>query len=164
MYLYVTSMQNGKDAAYEAILRAHAVLTGSEVKIDRLSSGKPVVLFDGKRKGFVSVSHTDSVLAIAFSESETGIDLERKDRKVSARVSAGIADWTAKEAYGKYLGCGINREVLAKKIPDGLVDTYAIGEYVLSVASRDKNLDIINLTSNSSFDIISKETQRVYGG
>ncbi len=154
MIVYASIIGKDKTGAKNAILQAHGNRTGKSVTIDRLSGGKPVVLYNGKREGGVSVSHTDGLLVIAFSESEVGIDIERTDRQVSDKICKDIREWTRYEAYGKYLGTGISKKLLQSELPEGLIDSYTFGEYVISLASEDKKVDIINLTSQVAFDII----------
>lgn len=147
MLIYAIFIDGNKTDAQNAVLRAHGARTGKSVSIDRLSTGKPVVLYNGEREGYVSVSHTDGVLITAFSDEETGIDIERKDRKAPQKICKDIVEWTQFEAYGKYLGTGLTKSLFAKKPPEGLVYSFTWGEYVISVASEDKKVDIINLTS-----------------
>ena len=66
MVVYASDIGKDKTVAENAILQAHGNRTGKSVTIDRLSKGKPVVLYDGKREGCISVSHTDGLLVIAL--------------------------------------------------------------------------------------------------
>ena len=88
-----------------------------------------------------------SLLVIAFSDSEVGIDIERIDRRVSDKICKDIREWTRYEAYGKYLGTGISKKLLISELPEELIESYTFGDYVISLASEDKKVDIIKLTS-----------------
>lgn len=147
MVVYASDIGKDKTVAENAILQAHGNRTGKSVTIDRLSKGKPVVLYDGKREGCISVSHTDGLLVIAFSDSEVGIDIERIDRQVSDKICKDIREWTRYEAYGKYLGTGISKKLLKSELPEDLIESYTFEDYVISLASEDKKVDIIKLTS-----------------
>ncbi len=147
MIIYTAKIRDDKNAALEAILRAHGERTDKTVTLDRLSTGKPVVLYDGVRQNYVSLSHTCDTLIAAFSDKEVGVDIERKDRKVSRQICKGIVEWTKYEAYGKYLGCGITKKLLSLPLPEELILSLEIDGYAVSIASEDKKVDIINLTS-----------------
>lgn len=147
MIIYTAKITDDKNAALEAILKAQGERTGKAVTLDRLSTGKPVVLYNGVCEGFVSVSHTCDLIIAVFSDMQVGADIERKDRKVSQKICADIVEWTKYEAYGKYLGCGITKKLLSSPLPEELIFSFEIDGYVLSLASEDKKVDIIKLTS-----------------
>lgn len=145
MYLYITRFED-IDKAKEDILREYSKTCIGQVSIDRLANGKPVLLLDKKPIGDISISHTENVLIMAFSELKVGVDIERNDRKISQKLCDDIKKWTQIEAYGKYLGSGITKSLIKENIPQGLVESFFWEEYVVSVASEDKKLDIIKLT------------------
>lgn len=145
MYLYITLFDD-LDKAKAQVLEEYSRVCGKQATVDRLANGKPVLLLNKNREGDISFSHTENVLIAAISGSVVGVDIERKDRRISSNICKSIEEWTKKEAYGKYLGIGINRQILDKTIPEGLVDSFIWGDYVISLASYDKNVDIINLT------------------
>ena len=147
MLIYKADASVGLEIAKNAILKHYGNIIGKTVELGRLSSGKPVVLYDGKEEGYVSVSHTENVVLIAFCDSEVGIDIENSNRQTPKKICADITEWTQKEAYSKYLGTGLTREILNNSVPYGLVDSFIMDEYTVSVASADKKVDIISLTS-----------------
>lgn len=92
--------------------------------------------------GDISISHTGNIIAIAISDYKVGIDIERKNRKISKELIS-IENWTKKECYAKYLGCGITRELLNSVPPADLITTFIYGDFILSICSEDKTVDII---------------------
>ncbi|HEX7104906.1 MAG TPA: 4'-phosphopantetheinyl transferase superfamily protein [Acidothermaceae bacterium] len=106
-----------------------ARLGAGVARVETAESGQPVVL-GAARPAFVSLTHTDRLVAAAFATTRVGIDAEPLDRAPSrpslrARVcspaelrwldelpesqqSQGFLRlWTRKEAYGKAIGVGI---------------------------------------------------------
>lgn len=144
MYLYITTfddLQNAKNR----VLDEYAKTCKRHVSTDRLSNGKPVLLLDNKREGDISVSHTKNCLVVAISEEKVGIDIELKERHISPTICKNIKEWTQYEAYGKYLGTGISKELLNKELPEELITSFEWGDYIISLASNDKKVDIIKL-------------------
>ncbi len=90
---------------------------GITAPVLRGENGKPF-LADHSR--FFSVSHTDELTAVAFSDQEVGLDAERADEtrrydKILSALSPAeraeiksakdfFAHWTAKESYVKFRG------------------------------------------------------------
>ena len=111
-----------------------------------MSNGAPQLICGGKPDGYVSVSHTDGVLAVAFSDDKVGVDIERADRKVSPKVCKSIEHWTAIEAYAKWTGEGLSKDLLSQRLPKDIVSTREWGEYVVSVCSHCKSIEITELT------------------
>ncbi|MDE6614753.1 MAG: hypothetical protein K2K24_04510 [Clostridia bacterium] len=106
-------------------------------QLEYLPSGMPIIVKDGRQAGYVSISHTDDTLIMAFSDKPVGIDIESKNRKVSTKICGSIQEWTRREAYGKFLGVGINKEVLAEQLPDDKINTFFHGDYVVSMCSEE---------------------------
>ena len=136
--------------AKEEILKRH--FPCANYLIEYLPGGQPILTKDGKQSGYISISHTDDTLAIAFCDKPVGIDIERKSRKISSKVCESIEEWTRREAYGKYLGVGINKEILSIKLPDKIINTFYHGEYVVSVCSEEYNEGIETLIDNALFE------------
>ena len=83
----------------------------------RDENGRPVV-----SRGFVSISHSGDMVAVAISDTPVGIDMEEKTPRSDAlwkRVGAenGYPDWCRKEAYVKFLGEGFTAHPSTVKIP-----------------------------------------------
>ena len=87
---------------------------------------KPNLVCDGKQAGFISISHSDGTLAMAFSDKPVGIDIERKDRKIS--VCQNIEEWTKIEAYCKYTGEGLSKKAVSMKKKKAITGVVGIGE------------------------------------
>lgn len=99
---------------------------GGEIKIVRGEWGKPRLITP---KGwFYNLSHSDEFTVIALSDGETGVDIQKiretdlrlADRYFSKSEAEYVKNspdpqeaffevWTAKEAYLKALGAGLNR-------------------------------------------------------
>lgn len=112
-------------------------------------NGRPLLFKDGKQCKEISVSHTDDMLAIAFSDSKVGIDLERADRAINNRLCRSIEDWTRYEAYGKWLGTGVSRDLLAKQLPCDMLRTHSVRNFYLSVCDNTGADDIITIIDNN---------------
>jgi 4'-phosphopantetheinyl transferase len=89
-----------------------------ELLLQHLDSGKPYI----KEAKYLSISHSCNYIAIAFGETETGIDIERPQEKMLRLISRVLSDeenniflanpstkcacklWGAKESVLKYIG------------------------------------------------------------
>ncbi len=109
-------------------------------------NGKPNLVCDGKQAGFISISHSDGTLAMAFSDKPVGIDIERKDRKIS--VCQNIEEWTKIEAYCKYTGEGLSKKAVSMKLPEHLIKTFYSDEFVVSVCGEEEIDTIATLIDN----------------
>jgi len=101
-------------------------------RVEIAESGQPVVV-GARRPAFVSLTHTDRLVAAAFATTRVGVDAEPLDRATShpavrARVCSAselrwldklpksqqnqgfLRLWTRKEAYGKAIGVGLGFE------------------------------------------------------
>ena len=137
-----TDLQKAK----EKILSKYSEVKGNTYSIEYLPNGAPQLVVDSKQKGYVSISHTDGLLAMAFSDDKVGIDVERADRQVSANVCKSIEDWTRIEAYAKWMGKGLSKEILKGQIPQEIISTRIWRQYVISVCSHCHNVEIIELS------------------
>ena len=134
VYLFLTENTPGigTDEAVGVLAREYCLRTGCSVgdfTVARTERGKPY--FPNNPLLHFSVSHSGGIFACAFSDAELGIDIQeykkRTDeaercRKIAARffhrdeidaldadtVSAFYNIWTAKEAYVKLTGQGID--------------------------------------------------------
>ena len=131
--------------AKESILSRYSQVKGETYTIEYLPSGQPQLMADSVRKGCVSISHTDNLLAMAFCDDIVGIDVERADRQVSSKVCKNIEDWTKIEAYAKWTGRGLSKDVISGQIPQDMITTTTWGQYVISVCSHCQNVEIIYL-------------------
>jgi 4'-phosphopantetheinyl transferase len=103
-----------------------------EARVDTAESGQPVVV-GANRPAFVSLTHTDRLIAAAFAMARVGVDAEPLHRATShpalhARVCSVselrwlealpepqqnqgfLRLWTRKESYGKAIGVGLGFE------------------------------------------------------
>lgn len=110
-------------------------------QVETAASGQPIVV-GATEPAFVSLTHTDRLVAAALAGARVGIDAEPRDRVASqpalrARVCSAaelewlarqpderrdvefLRVWTRKEAYGKAIGVGIGYDLRATNfIPD----------------------------------------------
>ena len=106
--------------------------------------GKPYL--DGSTLQF-SLSHTKGAVCAVFSDGESGevgVDIERRDRRVSERIRERILSendllrlWVQKEAFLKRLGTGIADDLRGADTTL-MQDTEALccGEYLVGVSGR----------------------------
>lgn len=118
------------DTAIQRLLREH--FNVSNARILRTENGKPYV--DGCPL-FVSVSHTNDLLFLVFSDENVGLDIESLDRDVlcapiikkfhiTEREEITSAElflrhWTAKEATVKWLGGTLAKDLYKLDFTDG---------------------------------------------
>lgn len=136
-----TNLQQAK----QKVLDRYSQIKGEIFSIEYLPSGAPQLISQGMRRGYVSVSHTDGLLAIAFSDVNVGIDVERADRTVSPKICDGIERWTAIEAYAKWTGNGLSKDIIGQQLPADMIYTKLWREYVISVCSQCRNIEITEL-------------------
>ncbi|MDE5991314.1 MAG: hypothetical protein K2H36_07010 [Clostridia bacterium] len=136
MKVYIKERCADIQKAKTELLRAH-FCGDKNYEIRHLQSGRPILVCAQEEVGYISISHTDDTLIIAFADKPVGIDIERRSRKVSPKVCGSIEEWTRREAYGKWLGVGINKEVLSAQLPDNIINTIYYGEFVVSVCGEE---------------------------
>ena len=143
--VYITKYTDLQKAK-ESILQEYSKKSkGAVYTIEYLPSGAPQLVSNSKSQKYVSVSHTDGWLAMAFSDSKVGVDLERADREVSMGVCESIEKWTRIEAYAKWTELGLTRDMLFEKLPDDIIITKRFSKYVVSVCGSKKDFKIIAL-------------------
>jgi phosphopantetheinyl transferase len=92
-------------AAWHAIVRERL---GADVVVGYNKNGAPIIE-GGAERGHISISHTKGWVAVIWSPEPCAIDIELRDRKLSAGAAArynisSIEDWCALEARYKYAG------------------------------------------------------------
>ncbi len=134
-------------------------LTGEEnrrLAFGYSQNGKPYL--QGYPHVFFNLSHSKDSVACVLSRQPIGLDIqaigpyrprvvkrfftkEEQELLFSTHqkdaLFAGL--WTRKEAYGKYLGCGITFSLLQQNTlyrSDAAVQTYLSGQYALSVCAK----------------------------
>lgn len=126
-------------------------IPAGKVVFDKGPHGKPYV--KGTKLQF-SLSHTKGAVCVAFSEDgEIGIDIERRDRKVSENICSRVLSdnerslattdediiriWVKKEAFLKRTGIGIATQLCGADttlIPD--VTAFELNGYFVGAAGR----------------------------
>ena len=128
LILYLLKMQNAieiSDKFARYALGKYLNINGNELVISKNQYGKPYLV--NYPNVYFSISHTKGAIACAVSDNPVGVDIERI-RKMDLRVSRYFFSqhekdyifassekanqrftevWTKKEAYLKFLGCGI---------------------------------------------------------
>ena len=144
-----------------------------DIIIKKTAQGKPFLSDSGL---FISLSHTDGMVAVAVSDCEVGVDIERTklvDLKIAKRFftdseqdyvfeSDDATDrffeiWTKKEAYIKKIGKGLSTDIGVCTIENAeCFKTFKHGEYTVSVCTDPvlevKGLIFCNLLE--SFEIV----------
>jgi 4'-phosphopantetheinyl transferase len=142
----------------------HLGIQNSEISFEKGKYGKPYL--KNHPKFYFNISHTRRAIAVAFSKSEIGIDIERIrpcDLKIAKRFftqeensyinncldfdKAFYEIWTKKEAYLKHTGKGLNCSLKSFDVTDikteQIFNTFEIenGKYIFSVC-RNNGADI----------------------
>lgn len=129
-----------KERAKMSACESYKNITGKYLTINYDELGKPIA-----NDCYVSISHTQDVFLMAVSRCNVGIDIERRDRKISSKIGT-IESWTEMEAYCKFLGTGIKRELIGKPIDQSMIHKVDISdEYIISVYSSDDNIMICTI-------------------
>jgi 4'-phosphopantetheinyl transferase len=160
----------------ELLVRQQAMfllgLDNDEIEFGAKKYGKPFLR--GHPAFHFNISHTQNAIAVAFSDSEIGVDIEKvqpPDFQISKRFFASSEQdyihshknpdrafyevWTKKEAYIKCIGTGLMKPLKSFDIFDIKNATstymYEMGEYVISVyckKSLTEEQPLIILTEN----------------
>lgn len=145
-------------------------LLGKEVEIAKTENGAPYLVHD---EHYISLSHKDNVLVIAVSTAPVGVDIERLEYKPShdciARryfedeapqgdSHAFFRAWTRREAYGKWLGVGLNKTVMFTPMaadyltiegkPWWFAEDTSCDGYLATVLSCDEHVEIVSKGEN----------------
>lgn len=120
------------------IIQGSFGLKTDDYKIVRNEHGKPLLKTNSGTDAHISISHTEGMWICATASLSIGIDIERIKsgrRNVAERYfhhdekellntynndeqynRTFFTLWTAKEAYGKLLGSGVNSEILGTQV------------------------------------------------
>ena len=135
---------------------------GSDVELLRKDNGAPYL--DGSDDNF-SLSHKDRTIVFAISSRPVGVDIEKivdkpsiykiADRYFGEVVEEGDAlafytAWTKKEAYGKLLEKGLNKEILNMDLnrpiatDQGVINfkSFEKDGYLITVATYDDQIEL----------------------
>ena len=142
MTLYLTTHAGKSRTTLQQILARHTGHT--DFRCGTAPGGKPYAVSDSfSTPLYFSLSHSGAYLALLIHEYPVGIDLQLhvplRTEKLAKRWfhpaeytvwTSGFSDadrffslWTAKEAYGKYLGCGLSpiyRSISVLSVPDSV--------------------------------------------
>lgn len=142
MTLYLTTRAGKSRTTLQQILARHTGHT--DFRCGTAPGGKPYAVSDSfSTPLYFSLSHSGAYLALLIHEYPVGIDLQLhvplRTEKLAKRWfhpaeyatwTSGFSDadrffslWTAKEAYGKYLGCGLSpiyRSISVLSVPEVL--------------------------------------------
>lgn len=129
----------------------------SDITFARNENGKPYLKNHSEFQ--FNISHTRNAIAVAFSNTKIGIDIEHiisPDFKVAKRFfdsserdyvlshknpeRAFYEIWTKKEAYIKWIGTGLSTPLTSFNVLDNMIapmiHTFSIGEYLVSTCCR----------------------------
>lgn len=113
----------------EKIISEYLASKGLPTSVDYTDKGAPIIA-----GGYISISHTDDIIAIALSrDTKMGIDIERADRKI--KVLPSIEQWTQYEAYAKWTQQGLTKKLLKEQLDMTKILTKSIcdSKYILSI-------------------------------
>ncbi len=154
----------------EKILRTALIkdynFKNTDIIIERTENGKPYL--KNNSDIFFNISHSNNAVAVAVSDIEIGIDIE-KLRKPNLKVAerfftdnenryinnfqnkdiAFFEIWTKKEAYFKQLGKGISADFSKTEVLELNIKTFTKNNYVISVSGQETD----NIAFNEINDI-----------
>ncbi|MEG1609066.1 MAG: hypothetical protein RR348_04285 [Clostridia bacterium] len=139
IYIFGSDNEYNRKIAIDDFCKKNG-LTSQTVVYD--SKGKPTL-----QQAYISVAHTESVLVVALSIQNIGVDIEKSNRKIT--IADSVEQWTQLEAYSKYIGTGLTRQLLiSPNLPMYLITTLEVDDgYTLSVCSNDDERCIIDKRS-----------------
>ncbi len=129
---------------------------GQDIKIEKTKNGKPYIT--NKQKLFFSLSHSKNGLALAVSDCEIGVDIEKIkefNKSVARRfLKTDETDdlellrlWTRLESAIKHKGLTLSH---ISKISTHNTKTIKISDFIISVCTdKTENLEIINLNEKT---------------
>ncbi len=162
MTLYLTVQEGmGQNGSSHTILRQllHRHAGCSDFRFGTAPGGKPYAISDRLTTPlYFSLSHSGAYLALLVHDRPVGVDLQahmaRHTERLAKRwfhpaeyaaMAGDFSDvdrffrlWAAKEAYGKYLGCGfskIARCVSVLSVPETLCILPCLPKYALCVCA-----------------------------
>ena len=166
----------------ELLVRQQAMfllgLDNNEIEFGAKNHGKPFLR--GHPAFHFNISHTRNAIAVAFSGSEIGVDIEKvqpPDYQIAERFFTSLEQgyihsnknperafyeiWTKKEAYIKYNGTGLTTPLKSFDVLDVGSDTstytHEINKYIISVYCKEfmtKEPHLIILTENELSSLI----------
>ncbi len=153
-------------------------LQNSDIVFALNKYGKPYLI--NYPNYYFSISHTNNAIAIAFSESQIGIDIERiqnadlriarrfyceKEKEYIYKAPNNINErfyeiWTRKEAYIKYIGKGLSIplnsfDTLEKKLAEKICTSY-IGNYIVSTCNDSPQAPNILTLHEQNIDLMAE--------
>ncbi len=160
------------DVLLRAVLCTSFGFNNRNLVFEKDSNGKPYL---NERQVHFNISHSENMVAVAVSDRDIGIDLE-KARQVNPKLTERYFSekeneyisvnnenwqtrffevWTKKEAILKRSGLGLRVELnKLETFEYEFVKTYNVDEFVLSVCCENQNVSIIN--NEQSYSIICK--------
>lgn len=110
-------------------------------RISKTQKGAPVC-----ENGYVSFSHTEGLILMAFSDVPVGIDVEKETRRVPAQMK-DVKNWTAYEAKCKMSGEGISLAEIRQggDFTEGVRYIDVAEGYVVAVAGGDRETYIVGV-------------------
>lgn len=159
---------NRKLSLYAELLVRHQAmhllrLNNNEIEFGINRYGKPFL--NGHSSFHFNISHTRNAIAVAFSNDEVGLDIERiksPDFQISKRFftssehnyilshknpnRAFYEIWTKKEAYIKCIGMGLAQPLKSFAVLDyESSKTMYVGEYIISICCNEPVTDAPHL-------------------
>ena len=128
MAIVYYAKNRNRDDFLEKTLMLHYGYVPSIYKDEK---GKPFL----DNNEYISISHSKEYIVLAISSTNIGVDIQKKEyrEKVVSLFSEKVNDaeqftrlWTIKESYGKYLGIGLNKEILKKDFSEFVYDNVFI--------------------------------------
>lgn len=154
--IYTEWVENPKDChkiGRELILKIASEKLGHTPEIKIGKNGKPYI--DGLH---FNLSHSGNLIACAFSDDEVGIDVEKirsyRPRVLKSFHPAEVARveksedkdtefykiWTMKEAYLKFLGTGITKDLSFNVFEIPNIRTEICDGYVISICTKEATI------------------------
>lgn len=149
-----------------AVLVAHFGMNESDIVIEKTPEGKPYL--KGDNSFCISLSHCEGVVAVAVSDNEVGVDVERVrtiDSKIANRFFTKSEQeyvfkndstatehffeiWTRKEALAKLNGQGLSADIHTCTIENAdRFKSFDFQGYKVSVCTSENSADDVSFSS-----------------
>ena len=141
--------------AWNFVFKALKSIYGDNIDLTVKNGEKGKPYFKAYPEFHFNISHTENVIAVAFSKKDVGVDIE-KLRSVNPKIARKFFTederafvkndkdffyvWTRKEAYIKRNGRGFSCPLISFDILNRKdIKTFDLGEFTLSVCSESAN-------------------------
>ncbi|MEG1394331.1 MAG: hypothetical protein RR993_00760 [Clostridia bacterium] len=141
MIIFVQRDYGESERAKKAVLKKIKDICAKSVELTYSATGKPLL-----DDGYISFAHTENVFVAAYSSQNIGVDIEKKERKVTCEKIGDTERWTQLEAFAKWTGEGVTKSLLDMQIDGNYLSKARIASDLwVTVFSADKDIAVCEI-------------------